>query len=75
MAEKRKVHKAEKSLAIESSSINPKTDRVWSLVDPEAQQQVTALRGRLQDPAGAIAILQSAGLLTPKGKWSKRYGG
>lgn len=69
------AHKVTRSLTTESP-INPKTGRVWSLVDPEVQEGVEALKAELRDPAKAEAFLKKAGFLTAKtGKLTRRYGG
>lgn len=69
------THRVNPSLAKESP-INPKTGRVWSLVDPEVQGGVDALKAELRDPVKAEAFLKKAGFLSAKtGKLTKRYGG
>lgn len=74
MSGKPRVHKANPALAVQST-INPQTGRVWSLVDPEMHDRVDAAKARLSDPSAAREFLRDAGIITPKGRLTRRYGG
>lgn len=61
---------------VKESPINPRTGRVWTLVDDEVRDGVDASKKRvLKDSASAVKFLKSGGFLDSKGKLSKKYGG
>ena len=50
--------------------------RMVHLSDPEMKPAMDAIKLRIQnDPAYALSLLQSAGIATPGGKLTKRFGG
>lgn len=69
-----KTHQARDSLAKETP-INPRTGRVWTLVDHEVSDQVSAVELALGTKEKARKFLQESGLITRTGKLPKRYGG
>jgi hypothetical protein len=47
-----------------------------SIADPEAAQDLAAFRKRItRSPEAAKEYLQGVGILTPRGKLTRRYGG
>ena len=61
---------------VQDSPVNPRTGRVWTLVDDEVKSSVDATKKRvLKSPVAALKFLKSEGFVDSKGKLSKKYGG
>lgn len=60
----------------DGSDCEPSTARWVRLSDPEMRPNIDALRERLRtDPDFAKSMLERAGIVTPTGRLSKRFGG
>lgn len=56
--------------------INPKTGRPLSLADEEVKRELKAELAQMKrQPALAEQLLKEMGILTPRGRLTKRYGG
>lgn len=70
---KPKVQKAAAAQALAPRSV---AGRVVLLSDPEMRPAVDRLKAKIaSDPQFALSLLQSAGIVTAKGKLSRRFGG
>ncbi|MEO8057273.1 MAG: hypothetical protein ABI671_03030 [Burkholderiales bacterium] len=61
---------------LQESPVNPRTGRVWTLVDEEVRAGVDASKKQmLKTPASALKFLKAEGFVNSDGKLAKKYGG